>query len=67
MERHAVTAGMNALRCSKCGKKRKEHDVTGTVFVSVTLEELAWIRTWGGRVRKGRCTRGHEVEVELTG
>jgi len=58
---------MNALRCSKCGKKRNERDATGTVFVSVTLKELAQIRTWGGRALTRRCTRGHTVEVELVG
>ena len=50
MDKKVVIVGVNALKC---------HCKDGTVFVPVTMEKIAEIRTHGSAEMSGKCTHGH--------
>lgn len=50
MDKKVVVAGVNALKC---------HCKDGTVFVPVTMKEIAEIRTHDSLKMSGECTHGH--------
>ena len=57
--KHVVDPGVNAIKCNAC----KE----GTVFVSVTMEEMARLRS--NRVAEivAKCHLGHSQTLMITG